>query len=90
VKRRLFVVVAACTFASVVCGLGRTDAAVADRLTNGEFWSMITRLSEPDGQFRSDNLVSNEIKFQWVIPEMLRRAKSGGIYIGVGPEQNFT
>ena len=50
----------------------------------------MTRSSEPDGHFRSDNLVSNEIKFQWVIPELLRHVKPGGVYIGVGPEQNFT
>jgi hypothetical protein len=59
-------------------------------LSDAEFWSLITRTSEPDGHFRSDNLVSNEIKFQWVIPELLRHIKPGGVYIGVGPEQNFT
>jgi hypothetical protein len=64
--------------------------AASQRLSDGEFWSLMMRLSEPDGRFRSDNLVSNEIKFQWVIPELLRRAKPGGVYIGVGPEQNFT
>jgi hypothetical protein len=66
------------------------NAALPARLTNREFWTLMTTLSEPAGSFRSDNLVSNEIKFQWVIPELLRRAKPGGVYIGVGPEQNFT
>ena len=28
--------------------------------------------------------------FQYVIPELLTRAKPGGVYLGVGPEQNFT
>jgi len=65
-------------------------ATLPDRLSNSEFWALITQLSEPDGRFRSDNLVSNEIKFQWVIPELLRRVRPGGVYIGVGPEQNFT
>jgi hypothetical protein len=76
----------------VACALfvSPTDAALSERLTNAEFWSLITRLSEPDGHFRSDNLVSNEIKFQWVIPELMRRVKPGGVYIGVGPEQNFS
>ena len=50
----------------------------------------MTQSSEPDGHFRSDNLVSNEIKFQWVIPELVGQVKPGGVYIGVGPEQNFT
>ena len=66
------------------------QTGLPDRLTNTEFWSLITALSEPDGNFRSDNLVSNEIKYEWVIPELQRRVKPGGVYIGVGPEQNFT
>jgi hypothetical protein len=59
-------------------------------LTNAEFWTLVTSMSEPEGNFRSDNLVSNEIKFQWVIPELVRHVRPGGLYIGVGPEQNFT
>ena len=34
--------------------------------------------------------MSNEIYLQWVIPDLLARAKSSGVYLGVGPEQNFT
>jgi len=73
-----------------VSGFSRTEPAPANRLTNAQFWSLMTRSSEPDGHFRSDNLVSNEIKFQWVIPNLLQRVKPSGVYIGVGPEQNFT
>ena len=47
-------------------------------------------MSEPNGFFRSDNLLSNEIWLQWVIPDLLTRAQPGGVYLGVGPEQNFT
>jgi hypothetical protein len=64
--------------------------SLPSRLTNQEFWTLMTSISEPDGNFRSDNLVSNEIKFQWVIPELQRRVRPGGVYLGVGPEQNFT
>jgi len=60
------------------------------RLSDRELWTLMTQSSEPDGHFRSDNLVSNEIKFQWVIPELVGQVKPGGVYIGVGPEQNFT
>src|SRR4029453_11526115 len=28
--------------------------------------------------------------FQTVIPDLLARAKQAGVYLGVGPEQNFT
>ena len=38
----------------------------------------------------SDNLVSNELTFQWVIPELQRRTSEGRAYLGVGPDQNFT
>ena len=64
--------------------------AIPDRLTDTEFWSLSRELSEPNGYFRSDNLVSNEIQFQHVIPELTRTAKTGRVYLGVGPEQNFT
>src|SRR5262245_45207257 len=59
-------------------------------LTNEQFWKLATELSEDDGKFRSDNLVSNESTFQYIIPELLQVAKQGRIYLGVGPEQNFT
>jgi len=74
----------------LLCAAPGVRAALPDRLTNQEFWTLMTSLSEPDGHFRSDNLVSNEIKFQWVIPDLVRRARPGGVYVGVGPEQNFT
>jgi hypothetical protein len=59
-------------------------------LTGEELWKLSTELSEPDGFFRSDNLVSNELFMQQVIPELARLVKAGGVYLGVGPEQNFT
>jgi len=61
-----------------------------DRLTDQEFWKLSADLSEQDGAFRSDNLVSNEAWLQYVIPDLLKTARPGGVYLGVGPEQNFT
>jgi hypothetical protein len=60
------------------------------RLSDQEFWKLSSDLSEDNGFFRSDNLLSNEIYFQTVIPDLLQRLKLGGVYLGVGPEQNFT
>lgn len=60
------------------------------RLSDNEFWGIVEDMSEPDGFFRSDNLVSNEDTFQIILPELLRTVKPGGVYIGVGPDQNFT
>jgi hypothetical protein len=51
---------------------------------------MVTEFSEPGGQFRSDNFVSNEAAFQYVIPTLQATIKPGGVYVGVGPDQNFT
>jgi hypothetical protein len=60
-----------------------------DGITDGEFWRMISEFSEPSGSFSSDNFLSNESAFQEVIPR-LKTLPSGGAYLGVGPEQNFT
>jgi hypothetical protein len=60
------------------------------RLSDSAFWKLVTEVSEPGGYFRSDNFVSNETTYQWVIPDLLRTTKPGGVYLGVGPDQNFT
>jgi hypothetical protein len=81
---------------AVAVGVSRTAMSISmaagppSRLGDQEFWTLLSDLSEPNGSFRSDNLVSNEIRYQDVIPQLVRTAKPGGIYIGVGPEQNFT
>lgn len=64
--------------------------ALPARLTDQEFWKLSAELSEQDGAFRSDNLVSNEAWQQYVIPDLLKAVAPAGIYLGVGPEQNFT
>jgi hypothetical protein len=61
-----------------------------ERLSDAEFWALSTDWSEPNGSFRSDNLLSNEVWLQWVIPALLDVARPGRVYMGVGPEQNFT
>jgi hypothetical protein len=68
----------------------RQTGTLPDRLTDQEFWRLSQDSSEPDGNFRSDNLVSNEIWLQYVIPDLLARSRQGAVYLGVGPEQNFT
>jgi hypothetical protein len=64
--------------------------ALPERLSDAEFWELSRKLSEPGGSFRSDNLLSNEVYLQYVIPELLAVNKPGRVYMGVGPEQNFT
>ena len=59
-------------------------------LPDAEFWRLVEELSEPNGYFDSDNLLSNETTFQYVIPRLTTIVKPGSAYLGVGPEQNFT
>lgn len=65
------------------------ESAEVSPLTAREFSSLVQELSEPDHRFFSDNLVSNETSILEPARELAGRA-SGGAYIGVGPEQNFT
>lgn len=64
--------------------------ALPERLSDREYWNLITDFSEPNGEFRSDNLLSNELYLQYVIPELVRPSRLNRVYVGVGPEQNFT
>ncbi|HET7618750.1 MAG TPA: hypothetical protein VFK20_09605 [Vicinamibacterales bacterium] len=66
------------------------EGALPGRLDDRAFWQLVNDLSEPGGFFRSDNLVSNETAFQQVIPALQTQLGSGGAYVGVGPDQNFT
>src|SRR5262245_17947997 len=59
-------------------------------LSDETFWQMISDFSESGGTFPYDNFVSNEITFQRIIPRLKEATKPGGVYLGVGPEQNFT
>jgi hypothetical protein len=64
--------------------------SLPDSLSDREFWQFFTTSSEPGGSFISENFVSNEQMYQDVIPTLQRSLTPGGVYLGVGPEQNFT
>lgn len=59
-------------------------------LSDAEFWEFFTSMSEEGGSFVSENFVSNETSFQEVIPTLQKTLTPGGVYLGVGPEQNYT
>ncbi|GAC1454270.1 MAG: hypothetical protein PVSMB1_03260 [Gemmatimonadaceae bacterium] len=68
-------------------------SGLASSLTDQELWRLSVDASEPSGYFRSENLTSNELQLQYVIPELARRTRhvrQPAVYLGVGPEQNFT
>jgi hypothetical protein len=54
------------------------------------FAARIAALSEPGGYFDTDNLISNEQSFLHVAPALRAPALAGGVYLGVGPDQNFS
>jgi len=64
--------------------------ALPQQLDDRAFWTLVTEFSEPNGFFRSDNLVSNEMQFEYVIPTLQKTLAPASAYVGVGPDQNFT
>jgi len=64
--------------------------SLPSQLSIEDFSQMVEQFSEPGGSFRYENYLSNERSYQHPIPELLKRIKPGGVYVGVGPEQNFT
>lgn len=101
-KRVLGVAVAGVALVFCVAPHAQTQAPVAvpaavqsihalpTRLSDAEFWSLRDELSEPAGEFRSENLVSNETMYQWPIPNLVKTVTPGSVYMGVAPDQNFT
>jgi len=61
-----------------------------DALSAAEFARLVRDLSEEGGYFRSDNFTSNETSYLHVVDKLRALGATGGAYIGVGPEQNFT
>jgi len=90
--RRLIVIgaLAGAIVAALMAAIPRAATTLPARLTDGEFWQLSTDASESDGYFRSDNLTSNETGFLRVVPDLVSRTKPGQVYLGVGPEQNFS
>jgi hypothetical protein len=81
---------AALVIARVAPGDRSGTDSLPSRLSDAAFWQLAADLSEPGGSFMSDNFVSNEDAFQRVIPDLKRTTRPGGVYLGVGPDQNFT
>src|SRR5258707_4379491 len=92
-RRHVFLTVAALVglFGVALVGpRGQAADTLPKQLSDRAFWQMIVDFSEPGGVFRSDNLLSNEMTYQEVIPELKKRSSPDAAYLGVGPDQNFT
>jgi hypothetical protein len=91
----LTILVALLAGASAPVRAGRQRGTLPASLSDADFWALSARLSEANGVFVSrsgspDNLLSNENSISYVAAELTSRVKPGGVYLGVGPEQNFT
>ena len=68
---------------------GKTSATTG-QISAAQFSRTIQDFSEEEGNFSSDNFVSNETGYLHVVDKLKQLGVSGGAYVGVGPEQNFT
>lgn len=78
---------------SLIIGLPqppKTEAEEVPTLADREFERLSLELSEEPGYFDTDNLISNEISYQQVLPKLKEITRAGQAYLGVGPDQNFT
>jgi hypothetical protein len=60
------------------------------RLSGAEFAALSAGLSEPQGFFDTDNLISNEDSYLHAVTGLVHHGVRGGAYLGVGPDQNFS
>ena len=83
----------ACLVSLVLISLTPASRAAEDlpsQLSDAEYWKMVSEFSEPSGYYEYNVVTSNEVSYQYVVPNLIKRARFGGVYLGVGPEQNFT
>src|SRR5262245_4801922 len=74
------------TAVTAVPAAGQLPASLSD----SAFGELSARLSEPSGYFDTDNLISNEDSYLHAVSTLRRLGVSGGAYLGVGPDQNFS
>ena len=55
-----------------------------------QFAALSQKLSEPNGYFDTDNLISNETSYLHVMGKMRQMKINSGAFIGVGPDQSFS
>ena len=68
----------------------QTHEVVEAGLSQREYAAAVRNLSEPTALFDSNSYISNETGYLHILPSLERLGVRGGVYIGVGPEQNFT
>ena len=72
-----------------LCPLLADGQELPTSIKDADFWRLLNDLSETGGVF-PQQFMSNEDSAQFVIPSLKETTRRGGVYIGVGSEQNFT
>jgi hypothetical protein len=62
----------------------------AEHASDSTFAGLVARLSEPNGYFDSDNIITNEASYLEIASQLRKVGTHGGVYLGVGPDQNFS
>jgi hypothetical protein len=78
-------ILAVCALAVSCAGRG-AESGAADRA----FPELTAALSESGGYFDTDNPISNERSYLHAVTDLEEAGVTGGAYLGVGPEQNFS
>jgi len=90
-RPRLFAAAAVFVSLSAVGRAGQQRQAKSSApAASTAFAARIAQLSERGGSFDTDNLLSNEKSYLHIFPGLKERGVTGGAYIGVGPDQNFS
>lgn len=84
----LYFVILEIALLSIQSAFAQTNT-LPDSLTKAEFGALIHNTSGTGGEFHTDNFISNESAYLHPLPVLRRLDLSCGVYVGVGPEQNF-
>lgn len=76
-------------FLFLLAGVSPAIGILPQQLSDAAFWKMIQDDSEVTQPFPFQNYVSNEPKYAAAIRSLKRTVLPGGVFLGVGPEQNF-
>ncbi|HXT16956.1 MAG TPA: hypothetical protein VN706_15050 [Gemmatimonadaceae bacterium] len=74
----------------IVVASAAARVAGAQHAIDSSFAGLVARLSEPNGYFDSDNIITNEASYLQIASQLRKTGTHGGVYVGVGPDQNFS
>jgi len=89
-RLRIGVTAVLLVFMTSVIASSRAADTIPAQIPDVAFWKMISDFSEPGGSFQLEIITSNEVSYQYAMPQLMNIVKPGGVYLGVAPEQNFT